>query len=682
MSAVIGRPRPLSADRYRKLVLAGGFILATGCGIGLSSGAASAATPTLTIFAGTVPPGSGTPAPGPATDSPLSIPFGAVPDGAGNVYIGNLGSGDVVKVDSAGTLSLVGSAPCEPLQMAMAPNGDVLMADDCTTGLPEMTPSGIVSTVPGTSGYTHSTGVTVDPSGNIYFSNGFGNDGVIKVTPAGVASVFAPASDFGAPFSLASDGAGNIYVADSTRDSVDKITPAGTLSVIAGNVGGSTPATNYTLATPEGVVVDSLGDVLVSDTTAFKVLKVTPAGAITTVVGTGNQGAAANGNPLLSDLEGPNNLALDPAGNLYIADTSPAFDNAQALVEKVGNLAPPSAPTTGPPSLSGSGVVFPWSPIPGVTSYVVTLYVDGAAEPPISDLAGPSYTLTNPVPGATYSFTVAAVGGGGSGGPSAISASVTVPTPAQPSGYWTVAGDGGVFSFGSNFYGSAASLRLNQPVSAITSTSDAKGYWSVAKDGGVFTYGDALFHGSVPALGIHVSDIVGIAPDTATGGYWLVGADGGVYAFGAPFDGSVPGLGQHISDIVGIAPTPDGGGYYLVGADGAVYAFGDARYQGGANTLPHINAPIVGISVDSATGGYWLAGSDGGVYAYGAPFHGSAAGVILNTGPVVGISATTDGSGYYLVGSDGGVFSYDAPFLGSTGGLHLNAPMVGIAVAG
>jgi hypothetical protein len=420
--------------------------------------------------------------------------------------------------------------------------------------------------------------------------------------------------------------------------------------------------------------------VLISDTSAFKVLEVTPAGAITTVAGTGTQGAASNGNPLLSNLDGPNNLALDAAGNLYIADTNPAFNNSQALVEKVVNLAPPSAPTTTTPTLSGGNILFPWSAVAGATSYTVTVYVNGVAQSPITGLTGLSYSLANPVAGASYSFTVAAVGGGGTGGASARSSSVTVPLPGA-SGYWTVGGDGGVFSFGPNFYGSTGNLKLNQPVFAITSTADGKGYWFVARDGGVFTYGDGVFHGSVPALGVQVTNIVGMAADTATGGYWLVGSDGGVYAFGAPFDGSLPGLGKHVSNIVGIAATADGGGYYLVTSTGAVYAFGDATYQGGANTLPRINAPIVGITVDSATGGYWLAGSDGGIYAYGAPFRGSAGGTQLNK-PVVGIAATTDGSGYYLVASDGGVFSYNAPFLGSMGGKGLNAPMVGITVAG
>ncbi len=187
-----------------------------------------------------------------------------------------------------------------------------------------------------------------------------------------------------------------------------------------------------------------------------------------------------------------------------------------------------------------------------------------------------------------------------------------------------------------------------------------------------------------PVHGVGRADVsewrLGVLPHPPLVHRWL-GSDGGVYAFGAPFDGSVPALGQHVSNVVGMAATADGGGYFLVTSTGAVYAFGDAKHQGGANTLPRINAPIVGITLDSTTGGYWLAGSDGGIYAFGAPFEGSAGGTKLNA-PIVGISATTSGSGYYLAASDGGVFSYNAPFLGSMGGKHLNAPMVGMTVAG
>ena len=64
-------------------------------------------------------------------------------------------------------------------------------------------------------------------------------------------------------------------------------------------------------------------------------------------------------------------------------------------------------------------------------------------------------------------------------------------------GYWLVASDGGVFSYGdTNFYGSAGGTHLNRPVVGIAATPDGGGYWLVASDGGVFNYGDAGFYGS------------------------------------------------------------------------------------------------------------------------------------------------------------------------------------------
>jgi hypothetical protein len=64
-------------------------------------------------------------------------------------------------------------------------------------------------------------------------------------------------------------------------------------------------------------------------------------------------------------------------------------------------------------------------------------------------------------------------------------------------GYWLVASDGGVFSYGDAiFYGSTGSLALNKPVVGMAATPDGVGYWFVASDGGVFSYGDAGFYGS------------------------------------------------------------------------------------------------------------------------------------------------------------------------------------------
>ena len=117
----------------------------------------------------------------------------------------------------------------------------------------------------------------------------------------------------------------------------------------------------------------------------------------------------------------------------------------------------------------------------------------------------------------------------------------------------------------------------------------------MAADGGVFAYGDASYEKSLPQLGVHVDDIVGIVPTGDGKGYWLVGADGGVFAFGdARFSGSLPALGIHVSDIVGIAATPSGNGYLLVGSDGGVFAFGAAAYRGSLPGLGVVVADIVG----------------------------------------------------------------------------------------
>jgi ribosomal protein L24E len=140
---------------------------------------------------------------------------------------------------------------------------------------------------------------------------------------------------------------------------------------------------------------------------------------------------------------------------------------------------------------------------------------------------------------------------------------------ATPSGkgYWLVARDGGIFSFGdAAFAGSTGAIRLNKPIFAMTASPTGRGYWFVASDGGVFTFGDAQFLGS-------------------TGG--------------AP-----PG-----TPVTGMASTPNGRGYWLSTRGGHVYAFGNATLAG--NIASPVNAPFVGIV--AAPGGYRLVDSRGNV---------------------------------------------------------------------
>ena len=109
-------------------------------------------------------------------------------------------------------------------------------------------------------------------------------------------------------------------------------------------------------------------------------------------------------------------------------------------------------------------------------------------------------------------------------------------------GYWEVASDGGIFSFGTaNYYGSMGGKPLDKPIVGMAATPDGSGYWEVASDGGIFAFGDAQYYGSMGGKPL-VRPIVGIASTSDGGGYWEVASDGGVFAFGdAQYCGSMQG---------------------------------------------------------------------------------------------------------------------------------------------
>jgi hypothetical protein len=78
-------------------------------------------------------------------------------------------------------------------------------------------------------------------------------------------------------------------------------------------------------------------------------------------------------------------------------------------------------------------------------------------------------------------------------------------------GYWLVASDGGIFTYGdASFYGSTGALHLNAPVVGMDSSTDGGGYWLVASDGGIFNYGDAGFFGSAGSIRLN-APIVGMS---------------------------------------------------------------------------------------------------------------------------------------------------------------------------
>jgi hypothetical protein len=181
-------------------------------------------------------------------------------------------------------------------------------------------------------------------------------------------------------------------------------------------------------------------------------------------------------------------------------------------------------------------------------------------------------------------------------------------------GYWLVASDGGIFSYGNAaFHGSTGGIHLNRPIVGMASTPDGKGYWLVATDGGIFSFGDASFHGSTGAIQLNKA-IVGMAATPDGQGYWLVASDGGIFSFGdAGYFGSTGAL--HLNQpIAGMAPTPDGKGYWLVAADGGIFTFGDAGYYGSTGGT---GVTALGMVIDPANGGYFIVESNGSAVFFG-----------------------------------------------------------------
>ena len=314
----------------------------------------------------------------------------------------------------------------------------------------------------------------------------------------------------------------------------------------------------------------------------------------------------------------------------------------------------------------------------------------GLGSPLASGLSCPEVTGVQP-PDAAPGSTVTVSGLGlekatfsfGSATAAVLAQDATAATVVVPAGSGTVtigaSSAAGAGTQAAPFSFDAATTPAPAPVPA-----SASGYDMVGRDGGVFVFpGGAAggFYGSLPGLGVHVDDVVGMVPTADERGYFLVGADGGVFAFGdAAYLGSLPGEGIVTRAVVGIAATPDGGGYWVVGSNGAVAAFGDARSLG---SMPPGASPVAGIAATPDGQGYWVVTADGDVDAFGdAGALGSlAASGATPAAPVTALVPTADAGGYWLVGTDGGIFAYgDAPFVGSLPALSVHVTDIVAAV--
>ncbi len=379
------------------------------------------------------------------------------------------------------------------------------------------------------------------------------------------------------------------------------------------------------------------------------------AGATSIVVGGLTNGRTYRCTVIATNAKG--NSLPSPASAAVVPSTVPGAPASAAVA--IGNAS--INVTFHAPGTGGSAI----------TGYVAACSSTNGGHPGSAAGTRSPLTVTGLTNGKSYTCTVAARNARGTGQPSPASAVVvpdaSVAALTTPHAFRLFAGDGGVFTFGTDrSYGSAAGL-ASHPVVGMGTTPDANGYWLVATDGGIFSFGNAHFYGSTGAMRLN-QPIVGMTPTPDAKGYWLVARDGGIFSYGdAHFYGSTGAI--HLNrPIVGMSSTPTGHGYWLVASDGGIFSFGDAHFYG--TPVGTVSAPVVGMATSADGHGYWIATADGSVSHFGdAPVLGGIT-VRATRLPVRGIASTPTGHGYWLAAGDGGVFTFgDAPFIGWPGPL-------------
>ena len=326
----------------------------------------------------------------------FSFPAGITIDASGNLYVSDTSFLTIQKITStssvttlagamntAGTTDGVGSKDGtgsaarfnQPTGLSSTADGVLGVSDTANATIRLIQPDGTVTTLAGsptTHGNVDATGsaatfsmpigVARDSSGSLYVADAT-NHTIRKVTPAGVVTTFAgsagqagsadgtgSAARFNYPTGIAVDSSGNVYVADTTNNLLRKITSAGTVTTLAGVVGvaGSSDGTggNALFNTPGGLAVDTAGNIYLADTGNSSIRKVTPAGAVTTLAGLPGIAGFKDGTGSDAWFNQPKALTVDGSGNVFVADTGNASIRQITPAGVVTTLALAPATTT------------------------------------------------------------------------------------------------------------------------------------------------------------------------------------------------------------------------------------------------------------------------------------------------------------------------------------------------
>jgi hypothetical protein len=317
----------------------------------------------VTTLAGTA--GQGGSADGDGAAARFRCPRGVAVDAAGNVYVADTCNHTVRRVTPGGTVTTVAGSAGErgaddgsggsarfnyPHGVAVDDSGDVWVADTFNQAIRRIAPGGAVTTIAGSPGQPGSAdgtgpaarfawpaGVVVEASGDLWVADTY-NHTIRRVTPGGEVTTPAgspgqpgssdgtgSAAGFAWPAGLAVGSGGALHVADTYNDTVRVVSTAGSVTTLAGTPGhrGGTDGTGAAarFAWPGAAAVDVAGDVYVADTHGSTIRKITPAGVVTTVAGAPGEAGSADGPATDARLRWPGGVAVDVAGDLYVADT-------------------------------------------------------------------------------------------------------------------------------------------------------------------------------------------------------------------------------------------------------------------------------------------------------------------------------------------------------------------------
>lgn len=331
----------------------------------------------------------------PALETQLIDPIEVTLDAAGDLYISELqrvravtaATGIINTVAGTGTFGFGGDGGAASMAVLSGPtglafnNGSLFVADTGNARVRQVASGATISTVAGngTPAYLgdggpalsaslyRPTGLTFDPAGNLYIAD-TGNNAVRSVNPAGAIATFAghggscaygSAGDAAiltpvcAPQGVGADLVGNTYIADTKHNQVVMVDMFGNVQTVAGNgTGGDAGAGNTSwgeLYEPQGVALDSAGNLYIADTSNHRIRMLAPGGAVSTVAGIGTGGFSGDGGAApAAQLSYPSAVAVNAGGNIYIADTG---NHRVRMVTPDGNIA--TIAGTGDPAYNG-----------------------------------------------------------------------------------------------------------------------------------------------------------------------------------------------------------------------------------------------------------------------------------------------------------------------------------------